>query len=155
MLERRFKALLVAALAVMGLLWSIRRLHALGAPYLPFFLTRAIPPAVRAVATNATSAGVFLATQAGTLIVDILQIAVPALALVAFLALLMALRRPRDKRTRDIRVAPRAAATFGVPSPLALTQRCPSCGKPVQDDWVACPACTNRLPVQRLTKTGT
>jgi hypothetical protein len=144
---RRLRALLIATVAVAGLIWCISRLEALGAPFLPAFLAGIVPPAVHAAISQIGVQLGALAIQLGTLLVTILQIAVAALALVAVLALLVALRRPRPPRQGTVETyqAPRTAAS--VNAPVVLPQHCPNCGRPVHADWVACPTCTISLPV--------
>jgi hypothetical protein len=148
---RRLRALLVATLAFVGLLWCIGRLEALGAPFLPAFLTRAIPPALQSAVAMAGQDVGALALQLGALLVTMLQIAVAALALVAVLALLVAIRRPRPVRRGSVTTfqAPRVTASNA--APIALPQRCPGCGRPVQPDWVACPNCMVSLLAPRAS----
>ncbi len=151
MIGRRLRALLVATLAFVGLVWCLGRLEALGAPFLPAFLTGAIPPAIQSAVANLGQDVTALALQLGALLVTILQIAVAALALVAVLALLVAIRRPRPTLRGSVTTfqAPRAAASNA--APIALLQRCPGCGRPVQSDWVACPTCMVSLPARRVS----
>ena len=148
---RRLRALLVATLAFVGLLFCISRLEALGAPFLPAFLTGVIPPSLRSAVDNLGQDVGALALQLGALLVTILQIAVAALALVAVLALLVAIRKPRPVRRGSVTTfqAPRAALSNA--APISLPQRCPGCGRPVQADWVACPTCMVSLPARRVS----
>lgn len=148
---RRLRALLVAALAVGGLVWCVSKLEALGAPFLPTFLTGIVPPVLRLTASQVAAQLGALAMQLGVLLVAILQIAVAALALVAVLAIVVAIRRPRTTRRGKVTTfqAPRGAVSGA--APVALPQRCPSCGRPVQTDWVACPNCMVSLPARRAS----
>lgn len=151
MIGRRLRALLVATLAFVGLLWCIARLEALGAPFLPAFLTGAIPPAVQTAGAHLSQAASALALQLGALLVTILQIAVAALALVAVLALLVAIRRPRPTQRGSVKTFQAHRAAVSNATPIALPQRCPGCGQPVQADWVACPTCMVSLPARRVS----
>ena len=138
-------------MALVGLLWCISRLEALGAPFLPSFLTGAIPPAIHSAVIQLGQQAGALALQFGALLVTILQIAVAALALVAVLALLVALRRPRPERQGSVTTFRPRRATTGNVTPAALPQRCPGCNRPVQADWVACPTCMVSLPARRVS----
>lgn len=151
MIGRRLRALLVATLALVGLLWCVNRLEALGAPFLPAFLTVAIPPTIHTAAVAIGQQAGALALQFGALLVTILQIAVAALALVAVLALLVALRRPRPERRGSVTTLRAPRASMGNVAPVALPQRCPGCNRPVQPDWVACPTCMASLPARRVS----
>ena len=149
MIGRRIRALFVAALAVAGLIWCVSRLEVLGAPFLPTFLTGAFPPAFWSALNQVGQQAGALALQFGALLVAILQIGVAALALVAVLALLVALRQPRSGRRTRVTTFRAPAAAVNAGAPVALPQRCPGCGRPVQTDWVACPTCTISLPPAR------
>lgn len=151
MVGRRLRALVVATLAVVGLIWCVSRLQALGAPFLPGFLTGVVPPTMHtAIGQLAAEAG-GLALQLGALLVAILQIAVAALALVAVLALLVAIRRPRRPRQGTVTTFQAPHAAVSAASPVALPRRCPNCDRPVQTDWVACPICMATLPARRAS----
>ena len=150
MISRRLRALLVAALALAGLFWCVSRLQALGAPFLPAFLTGAIPPAIHSTIVQLSQQAGALALQFGALLVTILQIAVAALTLVAILALLVALRRPRLERQGSVTTF-RTRAPIGTAKPVAMPQRCPNCNRAVQADWVACPTCMVSLPARRVS----
>jgi hypothetical protein len=151
MVGRRLRALVVATLAVVGLIWCVSRLRALGAPFLPGFLTGIVPPTLHAAIGQLAAEAGALALQLGALLIAILQIAVAALALVAVLALLVAIRRPRRPRQGAVTTfqAPRAAVN--ATPPVALPRRCPNCDRPVQADWGACPVCTVSLPTRRAS----
>lgn len=151
MIGRRLRALLVATLALAGLFWCVSRLKALGAPFLPAFLTGVIPPAIHSAVIQIGQQAGALALQFGALLVTILQIAVAALALVAVLALLVALRRPRPERPGSVTTFRTGRAPISNAKPVALLQRCPSCNRPVQADWVACPTCMVSLPARRIS----
>lgn len=150
MIGRRLRALIVAILALFGLYWCLKQLQALGAPMLPAFLGSVVPPALHATVARLAVRASAIALQFGTVAVLLLQIAVTALALVALLALLIALRRPRALKQGTVTTF-QGRPKAGRPSPAALPQRCPNCGRPVQVDWVACPSCTTGLPVQRVS----
>lgn len=149
MIGRRLRALIVAILALVGLYWCLKRLQALGAPVLPAFLGGVVPPALHAAVARLAVRATVIALQFGALAVTILQIAVTTLALVALLALLVALRRPRPAKQGTVTAFQTRPVISA--SPAAVPQRCPTCGRPVQLDWVACPACTASLPAQRVS----
>lgn len=151
MLGRRPRALLVALLAIVGLAWCVSRLRALGAPFLPAFLTGIVPPTLHAAIGQLAAEAGALALQLGALLVAILQIAVAALALVVVLALLVAIRRPRQPRQGTVTTFQTPRTAVSAAPPAALPRRCPNCDRPVQADWVACPTCTVSLPARRAS----
>src|SRR6185437_15474159 len=67
-LGRRPRALLVALLAIVGLAWCVSRLRALGAPFLPAFLTGIVPPTLHAAIGQLAAEAGALALQLGALL---------------------------------------------------------------------------------------
>ena len=142
---RRLIALVAAALAAAGAVWSAQRLAALGAPILPPALAALLAPSLGRLMADALLVARLLGLSAAALAVGALQLAVPALAVLAALALLVAWRGPSRERPGTITMVRPPAGRARARS------RCPACNARVQADWLTCPNCAASLPTARAS----
>lgn len=143
---RRGKALVIAALAIGGLLWAAQQLRAAGQPLLPVGLLGPIAVPVQQAAANVALTAQRAQLLLATLAADLLQFAVLGLALLALIALVIALRPARQPRPAAITIIKPAEQPRPASPTAAPRQRCPACGESVRADWAACPRCAAALP---------